>query len=159
MITFTLYLQLSCSHYKNFFLVSLGFSPVKMWEENVACPAQGEPHQGHAAEVNCFLFCVLTVVPAYYYTWISLKNSLFFPFWHEDYGPSVYTVVTWLSLYLYYPLSPVVAVNWLSSSWSFSYSAPPPGSGSRPVEHENQDRLDIKGWLWQPSDMEASSSD
>lgn len=54
-------------------------------------------------------------------------------------------------------LSPV-AVNWLSSS-SSSHSAPPPGSGSRPVEHENQDSLDIKGRLWQPSDMEASSSD
>lgn len=27
------------------------------------------------------------------------------------------------------------------------------------MEHEKQDRLDIKGRLWQPSDMEASSSD
>lgn len=54
-----------------------------------------------------------------------------------------------------FPLNPV-AVNWLSSS---SHWAPPPGSGSRPAEHENQDCLDIKGWLWPPSDMEASSSD
>lgn len=50
-------------------------------------------------------------------------------------------------------------MNWLSSSPTSSHSAPPPGSGSSPVEHEKQDRLDIKGRLWQPSDMEASSSD
>lgn len=49
-----------------------------------------------------------------------------------------------------FPLRPV-AVNWLSPSFpalphsSFPYSAPPLGSGSRPVEHEKQDRLDIKG--------------
>lgn len=56
---------------KTFFLVLfecsfLGFSPVKMCEDNVVCPAQGETHQGYAAEVNWFLLCVVTVVPAYY---------------------------------------------------------------------------------------------
>ncbi|TNN86820.1 hypothetical protein EYF80_003003 [Liparis tanakae] len=33
---------------------------------------------------------------------------------------------------------------------------PPPGFGCGPVEHENQHSLDIKGRLWQPSDMEAT---
>lgn len=85
--TFTLYLQdsFSCSHYKNFIPVlfecsSLGFSPVKMCEENVVCPAQGETHQEHAAELNWFRLCEVTMFPAYYYIRISLENSLFFPF-------------------------------------------------------------------------------